>query len=556
MNGDDDSQDSMQDEEDEEGNWSTFNDYHTPSTLTNGQAANAVPANYVKKMKNIFKLMSRHARLINPKEFRLPDDMVYECAFINPRKEAYLDKDFYKTIASNTDTSYNIKPIAAGEESQPRLIITVDASKSSEGTPSAPSVEISTKDAQTTSKGRAMPYSFLKICYNCQKGCQTAPLIRCDICPLAFHPDCLNPPMSALPNTSVAWICPVHSPEILEQKLLTSADSLSQRIKLWDYYANLPISDDVIKMEFLKKLKTTNIPNSTTNDSLPPPAPMPKVHVPSSIKEAYRNRPDLLPKFDFDVRPTFLERGKQTETNREQLKEDEVEERKVEEDDEPEIKPDVCLENNIQDEKMEIDRTKDDSKETTTSSDDKIIANNIDDDNVTSCLRIGSDDTFTNCDSVETLSCDSDNELFFFDSKPTTSKKGKKLSGKGKPLSALNYLGDDMIRLLAYMKLQDMQFDPKSLRDIDPTLELPKNLKSDYHHGGKFGSKAVVTFLTEECYTETKPLTCSRFSRPMLYNLFKIGTSPECDLVLTDFGRCNYHTPVHAEIYYDQVSVH
>lgn len=33
-------------------------------------------------------------------------------------------------------------------------------------------------------------------------------LVSCDFCPLLFHLDCLDPPMTALPTT--IWMCPVH----------------------------------------------------------------------------------------------------------------------------------------------------------------------------------------------------------------------------------------------------------------------------------------------------------------------------------------------------------
>lgn len=35
-----------------------------------------------------------------------------------------------------------------------------------------------------------------------------APLIQCDYCPLLFHMDCLDPPLTALPAGK--WMCPNH----------------------------------------------------------------------------------------------------------------------------------------------------------------------------------------------------------------------------------------------------------------------------------------------------------------------------------------------------------
>lgn len=47
-----------------------------------------------------------------------------------------------------------------------------------------------------------------KKCAECGKSCRVAPLLECDYCPLYYHLDCLNPPLSA-PPTGV-WMCPLH----------------------------------------------------------------------------------------------------------------------------------------------------------------------------------------------------------------------------------------------------------------------------------------------------------------------------------------------------------
>lgn len=51
-----------------------------------------------------------------------------------------------------------------------------------------------------------------KTCFTCEKSCKKAPLIACDFCPLFFHLDCLDPPLTALPTTM--WMCPVHPHQI------------------------------------------------------------------------------------------------------------------------------------------------------------------------------------------------------------------------------------------------------------------------------------------------------------------------------------------------------
>jgi len=40
------------------------------------------------------------------------------------------------------------------------------------------------------------------------RSCRAGLLLQCDYCPLLFHWDCLNPPLTALP--SGRWMCPNH----------------------------------------------------------------------------------------------------------------------------------------------------------------------------------------------------------------------------------------------------------------------------------------------------------------------------------------------------------
>jgi len=36
------------------------------------------------------------------------------------------------------------------------------------------------------------------------------PLIKCDKCPLLWHPDCVDPPLTLIPPADGKWICPAH----------------------------------------------------------------------------------------------------------------------------------------------------------------------------------------------------------------------------------------------------------------------------------------------------------------------------------------------------------
>lgn len=55
------------------------------------------------------------------------------------------------------------------------------------------------------------------LCHVCGKSALHGPIITCDFCPLSWHLDCLNPPMThPLPPTK-KWMCPTHA-EYLMQK--------------------------------------------------------------------------------------------------------------------------------------------------------------------------------------------------------------------------------------------------------------------------------------------------------------------------------------------------
>ncbi|XP_034235871.1 PHD finger protein 12 [Thrips palmi] len=126
-----------------------------------------------------------------------------------------------------------------------------------------------------------------KTCFECRKSCKRAPLLACDYCPLLFHLDCLDPPLTSLPCGR--WMCPNHVEQAIDEKLLTSL-SVTQRVALWDKYTG-PIDQDTIKTEFLQKTRRQNPPFRFKVKL----APRNRAKVPNSVKEMYKNRPPLVP---------------------------------------------------------------------------------------------------------------------------------------------------------------------------------------------------------------------------------------------------------------------
>ncbi|KAJ8266381.1 hypothetical protein GJAV_G00129800 [Gymnothorax javanicus] len=88
----------------------------------------------------------------------------------------------------------------------------------------------------------------VKLCFSCSRSCRLAPLIQCDYCPLSFHMDCLNPPLTAMPTGK--WMCPSHSEHlVMNQSHLT----LSNRCQLFDLFQDR-MSQHAVKVDFLQRI--------------------------------------------------------------------------------------------------------------------------------------------------------------------------------------------------------------------------------------------------------------------------------------------------------------
>ncbi|KAI8782938.1 PHD finger protein 12 isoform X1 [Biomphalaria glabrata] len=126
-----------------------------------------------------------------------------------------------------------------------------------------------------------------KVCFSCNKSCRVAPLIQCDYCPLLFHLDCLNPPLTSLPTGR--WMCPNHVENFLDSHLLKS-QSLTERLRLWDRYTGL-VDSHAVKVDFLNKIHRKH-PMFRFRRKLPSRL---SISVPPAVKYFYQNPPTLLP---------------------------------------------------------------------------------------------------------------------------------------------------------------------------------------------------------------------------------------------------------------------
>lgn len=63
------------------------------------------------------------------------------------------------------------------------------------------------------------------VCMPSHRSCRLAPLIQCDYCPLLFHMDCLDPPLTALPAGK--WMCPNHVEHLAVSGLVLAQTELN-----------------------------------------------------------------------------------------------------------------------------------------------------------------------------------------------------------------------------------------------------------------------------------------------------------------------------------------
>ncbi|XP_064158082.1 PHD finger protein 12-like [Anguilla rostrata] len=124
----------------------------------------------------------------------------------------------------------------------------------------------------------------VKVCFTCGRSCRVAPLIQCDYCPLLFHMDCLDPPLTAMPTGK--WMCPNHMEHVvLSQKNMT----LSNRCQLFDHFQDR-ISQHAVKVDFLRRVHRQNPPNRRGAH----PHRKRTLKVPEAIKAQYKCPPQML----------------------------------------------------------------------------------------------------------------------------------------------------------------------------------------------------------------------------------------------------------------------
>jgi hypothetical protein len=74
-------------------------------------------------------------------------------------------------------------------------------------------------------------------------------MIKCDGCSAYFHFECVNPPLTGVPQGR--WLCHLHPEPTLENKSLKSL-AYTERVRLYDY-AKQPIDPVQVALRFVTK---------------------------------------------------------------------------------------------------------------------------------------------------------------------------------------------------------------------------------------------------------------------------------------------------------------
>ncbi|XP_043274528.1 PHD finger protein 12 [Venturia canescens] len=205
-----------------------------------------------RKKKSALEILALAASLVNPREFELPRELRLPITFPGTDK-----------VEANSGKRGK-QPGAACNNGERRP---------------------SNRKGQCLEGGPVVPLPA-RLCFECGKSCKRAPLVACDYCPLYFHQDCLDPPLTAFP--SGRWMCPNHPNHFIDQNLLNSCKATA-RLKLWDQFATRRIDQHAVKLEFLRKAYAVNPPFRVKYST----SGRPRVKVPHTVKYHYANPPDL-----------------------------------------------------------------------------------------------------------------------------------------------------------------------------------------------------------------------------------------------------------------------
>ncbi|KAJ2884261.1 hypothetical protein IWW38_005447, partial [Coemansia aciculifera] len=111
------------------------------------------------------------------------------------------------------------------------------------------------------------------MCYRCGLSALHGPVVRCDYCPLNWHWDCLDPPLSSAPPPHRRWMCPNHADHVMPRRHkfrkerivdLTDAPETARNSGIVDIVDDDPPWHELFDPKVKYRLTTTRIRNEFT----------------------------------------------------------------------------------------------------------------------------------------------------------------------------------------------------------------------------------------------------------------------------------------------------
>ncbi|XP_011633116.1 PHD finger protein 12 isoform X2 [Pogonomyrmex barbatus] len=403
--------------------------------------------NEKKKKRSALEVLALAASLVNPREFELPKELQLPIMFPGSNKVDYVSGRRGKLLNS----SYN--NVGKSHCLDSNLMVPLPA----------------------------------RLCFECGRSCRKAPLIACDYCPLYFHQDCLDPPLTAFPIGR--WMCPNHPNHFIDQNLLTSC-RVTERIKLWDKYANQRIDQHAVKLDFLRKARAAN-PLFRTKVRL---EGRPRIKVPCSVKFHYKNPPHLDPIHSYQ---------------------DSV------------IWP---VKNIVNEEQQYIDNNKtDDSKDNCTENKKTEESNKVKTEE-------------EKCDAIIDERSDQQKA-------PNVSENTSKVENESTTDSSKEYNDLEFhARYCSYNVKEGVQLLERPVLEALAQQRLEQILNPDGESYNTINCRRRARAALFSLSPKPNPpafMTC---------RTFVIGNGPNCDLILSNYGSCGFTSSKHAIIFFDEVT--
>lgn len=398
------------------------------------------------------------------------------------------------------------------------------------------------------------------MCYVCCKTSRAGPMVTCDFCPLSFHLDCLDPPMSEIPRD--VWMCPNHVESFLDTRLTTS--SVTERVNLWEKYARQPIDTNAVKLQFMKRCQREKRDDKFVRKKVPVSLRK-KVAVPGYVKSYYSNPPPLLPGPDNErwhqPKRRRVEQGEREEAEmewvsglvslqtdllrsmvdrKEEIVEDKERQLKEVKKDEFECEVASTVDNTSADSEVK-DEEVDEEDDSDLKCDETLDAKSEDDEDLPDPSLDLMSQSVSPASTLSTCSLSPRHRHQLSSLTPNTT------------LASITPSSDTSLASMLSEYLAQHRHD--NIAAMDPVVvqylahrQLQTLMGRSHSDQGSDGGREV------RVRASLTPLHSRRAPVHMRYRSLSIGLGSGSGLNLSQFGHCNFVSPKHATIFYDELS--